>query len=348
MGLANAGGTESHARARSGQRPHKWIMKAGGAATVAACVYVAVWSALLGSLAANLTVGQEVTTAIVALLSGGLIWVAVRALMLQEGLLTRQESMEVLEESRSFSRILMDNLPEAIWLKTLDHRYQAANLMWAQYNPARPTWTDRTLSHLLGHTDRELYEPDRAAEFEQSDDIVVATGRRWEHDYDEIYGDRHVRFHVIKIPVFDAWGSVVSIAGIGLDVTGQHKAEEGLEQIRDRVASFMDRSPEHACLLGVDRMIQFANVRICEFLGAYPSELLGKDAADYVAPSDRDRFIAFIKRVVAEGSAGYEDINVPNAAGKVKLLVVSGVLASTAKGPPLVVVLGRIASAGRQ
>src|SRR5450756_840490 len=104
-------------------------------------------------------------------------------------------------------------------LKTLDHRYQAANLMWAQYNPARPTWKNPSLNHLLGHTDRELFEPERATEFEQTDDVVIATGRSWERDYDEIHGDSHIQLHVVKMPVFDIRGSVASVAGIGFDIT---------------------------------------------------------------------------------------------------------------------------------
>ncbi|HWQ22465.1 MAG TPA: PAS domain-containing protein, partial [Clostridia bacterium] len=188
-------------------------------------MYVIVWAALLGDFANSLTVQQQVLMGVSTAVSGILIWISVRALIVQQRFLVQQENMEALEESRAFVRALMDNLPVAVWLKTLDHRYQAANLMWARYNPARASWTDRSLSHLLGHTDRELYEPDRAREFEQTDDIVVETGRRWEREYSETHEDRQITFHVIKLPVFDVRGSVVSVAGIGLDVTDQRKEE---------------------------------------------------------------------------------------------------------------------------
>ena len=61
-----------------------------------------VWSALLGDFADSLSSGQEVLMAITALLSGVLIWIAVRALILQQRFLARQENMEALEESRAF------------------------------------------------------------------------------------------------------------------------------------------------------------------------------------------------------------------------------------------------------
>ena len=317
------------------------MMRAGRAATVAACAYVVAWSALLGNLADNLTAGQEVATATVAVLGGGLIWVAMRALILEQRLLARQENLEALEESRNFARVLMDNLPAAIWLKTRDHRYVAGNLMWAEFNPAGPDWTGKTSDDLMGHTDRELYESARATEFERGDDIVIASGRQWEHEYDEREGDQHRTFRVVKIPVFDPWGAVASVAGIGFDVTGQQKAEKELEQIRDWVVSFMGRSAEHACLLGTDRAIKFVNTRMCEFLGAYPSELLGKDVADYIEPPDRGQFIAFVNRVIKDGSAGYLRVRIPNAAGTGKLLELSGVRVGADKGSPVVIMLGR-------
>jgi PAS domain-containing protein len=229
MGSDNTGNSGSRGRVRTEARPHRWIMRAGSAATVAACLYVIAWSALLGNLADNLTVAQQVATATVAILSGGLIWVAVRALILQQRFLAQQESMKALEVSRAFVRVLMDNLPAAIWLKSCDHRYLAGNLMWAEFNPAVHHWKGKTLEDLIGHTDRELYDDARVAEFERTDDIVIASGLRSEYEYDEIQSDRHLTFRVVKIPVFDAWGSVVSVAGIGFDMTGQRKVEDELE-----------------------------------------------------------------------------------------------------------------------
>ena len=48
-------------------RPKWWFRRARTGATLAACLYVVVWSALLGSFADNLTIGQEVLMAVAAL-----------------------------------------------------------------------------------------------------------------------------------------------------------------------------------------------------------------------------------------------------------------------------------------
>lgn len=342
----NSGSRDTHGRARPERGSRGSMMRTGRVATIAACAYVVAWSALLGNLADNLTTPQEVAVGTVAVLGGALILVALRALIIEQRFLARQENLEALEQSRNFARVLMDNLPAAIWLKTPDHRYVAGNLMWAEFNPAGPDWTGKTPDDLMGHTDSELYESARAVEFMRTDDIVIGSGRQWEHEYDENEGGEHRTYHVVKIPVFDAWGSVVSVAGIGLDITRQRKTDQELKQVRDWAIAFMGRSTEHACLLGMDRTIKFANVRMCEFLGAYPSELLGKDVADYIAPSDRGRFVAFVDRVVKDGTAGYVRIQIPNAAGTIRLLELSGVRVGADKGVPVVIILGRETTGG--
>jgi len=322
-------------------RPKWWFRRARTGATLAACLYVVVWSALLGNFADNLTIGQEVLMAVAVIVSGVLIWAAIRALILQQRFLARQESMEALEESRAFARILMDNLPAAIWLKTLDHRYQAANLMWAQYNPARPTWKNPSLNHLLGHTDRELFEPERATEFEQTDDVVIATGRSWERDYDEIHGDSHIQLHVVKMPVFDIRGSVASVAGIGFDITEMRRNELELKKSREQLDAFLNRSSEHICMVGLDRHIILANARLGEFLGVPAPSLAGRDVVDVLMPADRSRGAAFFDRLLLGGPEPLEVFDVQNASGLVRQVEVSGALVRTEGSPDTVVIIGR-------
>lgn len=322
-------------------RPKWWFRRARTGATLVACLYVVVWSALLGNFADNLTIGQEVLIAVAALVSGVLIWAAIRALILQQRFLARQESMEALEESRAFARILMDNLPAAIWLKTLDHRYQAANLMWAQYNPARPTWKDPSLNHLLGHTDRELFEPERATEFEQTDDVVIATGRSWERDYDEIHGDSHIQLHVVKMPVFDIRGSVASVAGIGFDITEMRRTEQELKRSREQLDAFLNMSSEHISMVGLDRHIILANARLCEFLGVPAPSLVGRDVVDVIGPADRSRGATFFDRLLLGGPEPLEVFDIQNASGSVRQVEVSGALVRTEGSPDTVVIIGR-------
>ena len=332
-------GNRTYHRTESGRRGRLQNLNFG--ATAVACAYVITWAGLLGALANNLTPRQEAATIAVAVASAVLVWFSVRALMLEQRLLAERENMEALEESRGFARLLMDNLPAAIWLKTRDHRYVAGNFMWTEFNPGTNEFYGEKLEILLGHTDRELYGDARAAEFERTDNIVVASGRPWEGDYDETRDGRHFTFHVTKLPVFDRWGTVVSVAGIGTDITSRSESERKLMKERARFDSFLLRSPDHVLVVRADRGIVQTNAHMCEFLGAYPSELRGKDAADCVVLPDRERFAAFVGHVIADGSVSREIIRFTNAAGHEMRLEISGVLLASEDEAPSVMILGR-------
>ena len=136
------------------------------------------------------------------------------------------------------------------------------------------------------------------------------------------------------------------MTGIGFDVTELRNEEQQLQRSQEQVDMFLKQSPEHICVLNLDRTIEFANMRMCEFLGAYPSELEGKDLADLVVPADRDSIIAFIERAVADGSAGYNVIHARNATGELRLVQISGVLVATTRSPHSIIMVGRDVTEG--
>jgi len=308
---------------------------------LAVCLYVVVWSALLGDFADNLTIGQEMMMAGVALVSGILIWAAVRALILEQRSLARQESMEALEESRAFIRALMDNIPAAVWLKSRDHRYLAGNLPWVQTNPMLPRWQSRKVEELIGHTDRELFAPEHALEFETTDDLVFETGQGWAHDYDDVTNGEHRFYHTAKVPVWDIRGSVANVAGIGFDVTEIRRNEQELKRSRKQLDVFLNRSTEHICMVSLDRRIILANARLCEFLGVRAPSLAGRDVVDVVVPADRSRAATFFGRLQLGEAEPLEVFDVQNASGLVRQVEVSGTLVRIDGSPDMVVIIGR-------
>jgi PAS domain S-box-containing protein len=302
---------------------------------------VILWGALLGDFANSLSIRQQVLMAVVALASGVLIWAAVRALILQQRFLGRQENMEALEESRAFIRALMDNIPAAVWLKSRDHRYLAGNLAWVQTNPMLPRWQSRKVEELIGHTDRELFAPERALEFETTDDMVFETGQGWAHDYDDVTDGEHRFYHTAKVPVWNIRGSVANVAGIGFDVTEMRRNEQDLQRSREQLDVFLNRSTEHICMVGLDRRITLANARLCEFLGVPSTLLIGRDVVDVVVPADRSRAMALFSRLLLGGTEPLEVFDVQDASGSTRQVEVSGALVRTDGSPDTVVVIGR-------
>jgi|GEM_PF-2013316 len=335
-----ASGTDRR-RARAADRLTRWFVGARSGATLALFLYVIAWSALLGDFADNLTIGQEILMAIAALVSGILIWAAVRALILDQRSLVRQQNMEALEESRAFIRALMDNIPAAVWLKSRDHRYLAGNLPWVQTNPMLPRWRSRKVEELIGHTDRELFAPEHALEFETTDDLVFETGQGWAHDYDDVTDGEHRFYHTAKVPVWDIRGSVANVVGIGFDVTELRRNEQELKRSRKQLDVFLNRSTEHVCMVSLDRRIILTNARLCDFLGVRAPSLVGRDVVDVVVPADRSRAATFFGRLQLGEAEPLEVFDVQNASGLVRQVEVSGTLVRIDGSPDMVVIIGR-------
>lgn len=279
--------------------------------------------------------------AVVSLASGLLIWVAVRAIILQQRFLARQEHIEALEQSRAFIRALMDNLPAAVWLKSRDHRYVAGNQPWVETNPMLPCWQSKKVDKLIGRTDRELFPAEKAAEFEVTDDLVFETGKVWQKDYDEIQRGERRMYHTMKIPVRGIRGDVTNVVGIGMDVTELRRNEQELERSRRQVNAFFERSVEHICMVGLDRRIQLANARLCEFLGTTPGQLIGRDVVSVVVPGDRSRGEAFFDRLVEGGTEALEVFGVRDATGSIRQVEISGTLIEANGSPNMLVIIGR-------
>jgi len=120
--------------------------------------------------------------------------------------------------------------------------------------------------------------------------------------------------------VFDIRGEVASVAGIGIDVTRLRLSQKKLDLLHEQVEQYLKWSVEHVCVIDSARRVQYANLRMCEFFAAYPSELNGKDVVDLVTPSERLRLTAFVEKVVRTGSAGLEVVHAARVGGDIRTL----------------------------
>lgn len=125
----------------------------------------------------------------------------------------RRTAREALATERNLLRTVIDNLPDRIRAKDLDLRYTMANEAWHRARVG-------TGRNVIGLTNHDLMDHERAARFEAEDREVIDTGRASNprEVMDGKSGDEHW-FVTTKMPLRDAAGSVIGIVGISRDVT---------------------------------------------------------------------------------------------------------------------------------
>lgn len=123
-------------------------------------------------------------------------------------------------------RILIDAMPDLIYVKDHDSRFVVANAAVARFmgaaNPA----------DLIGHVDADFYPSDLAARYRNDEQRVLDTGESL-IDREEMAVDAagHVRWlSTTKVALRDDTGAVTGLVGIGRDITTRYLMEEALAE----------------------------------------------------------------------------------------------------------------------
>jgi two-component system, sensor histidine kinase and response regulator len=132
-----------------------------------------------------------------------------------------------LRNSEAFYQTLVETLPQNILRKDAQGRFTFANRKFC-HSIGRP------LNEILGKTDFDFFPPDLANKYLQDDLRVMSTLENLDTVEEHVTpGGEKLFVHVIKTPLYDAFGRVVGIQGIFWDVTQRKHIEHELEHARD-------------------------------------------------------------------------------------------------------------------
>lgn len=154
----------------------------------------------------------------IALLLGvvGLLWgLAMRRLV-------RTRTQE-LESERLRLHLLINTLPDMVWLKDPEGVYLACNAEFEQFFGASE-------SEILGSTDYNFVSKELADFFRANDRLAIDAGGARINEEEVAYAsDGHrVMLETIKTPMFDRAGKLVGVLGIGRDITERKRDAEKL------------------------------------------------------------------------------------------------------------------------
>ena len=134
----------------------------------------------------------------------------------------RKKMEEELRRERTLLRTLIDNLPDAVYVKDRETRKLLAN-------PADlENMGLKREEDVLGKTDFEVFPQEVAQLFYKDDMYVLNKGKPIINREERLVrpsGEEHFLLSS-KIPLFDEKGEVIGLIGIGHDITEQRKANE--------------------------------------------------------------------------------------------------------------------------
>lgn len=175
-------------------------------------------------------------------IDGSWVWVWSRGSLLQDGnesqypviigtnvnITAHKEAEEAIQQERILLRTLIDNLPDAIYIKDVEGRKVIANKADVE-NIGFTSEAD-----IIGKTDLELFPDEIGLRGYEDDMRLLKEGKsiinKDEFFLDEITGAKRWLL-TSKIPVRDENGRVVRLLGIGHDITKRKQSEEELYKL---------------------------------------------------------------------------------------------------------------------
>jgi PAS domain S-box-containing protein len=141
----------------------------------------------------------------------------------------RERTREVAEQ-RNLLRTLIDNLPDAVWVKDTDSRVIINNKAHAHYlgfeNP----------SDTVGKSDLDCLPHEAAEEFLRAEAALIKSGKVFNaEELLTLKTGEKFWLRTTKVPLRNDRGEIIGLAGINRDITGRKKWEAELESLHKQL-----------------------------------------------------------------------------------------------------------------
>jgi len=183
-----------------------------------------------------------------------------------------------LERELKLLRTLIDNIPDAIFIKDTADRFIDANLETV----ARMGVV--IVNELIGKTDFDFYPPEIAVRYFMEDLQVLRSGEsiinREERGIDLGTGQERWLL-TAKIPLLDKEEQITGLVGIARDITERRQAEQNLRKSEQRFSKAFNASPVPIYIAHLDNSIMIdANDSFLSFSGYRRDNVIGHTARD--------------------------------------------------------------------
>ncbi len=220
---------------------------------------------------------------------GARVWVVMTIVAAEESILvgtvidvTERKKIETeLSEQRQFMKLLIDNIPDQIYIKDLEHRFLFCN-------PGCARLLGKPADAILGRTDADFFPPDLAAQYVEDERRVLEGGEALvnvEEPQIDAAGTQGWSLST-KIPTRGQDGKINGLMGINRDITAYKRYEEILQDDVRFQQNLLDAIP--APVFYRDKVGRFlgCNAAFEEFYGVTRTSITGKTLA-MILPDDQ-------------------------------------------------------------
>jgi PAS domain S-box-containing protein len=182
-----------------------------------------------------------------------------------------KNALETIQNERKLLRTLIDNLPDAIYIKDKDGRKLVANAADLKIMNCSSE------SEILGKTDLEIFNDENGQKGYAEDMHVIKTRKaiyNKENAYYDIDGKLHWRI-ISKIPLTDNYGSISGLIGLGRDITEQRESREALRKSEAIKNKMVANIGDVIVIIDNNGINRYKSPNVEKWFGWKPEELVG-------------------------------------------------------------------------
>lgn len=143
-----------------------------------------------------------------------------------------------MENERRILRVLIDNVPDFMYVKDIQGRFMVANVHTARSVGAK------SAEDLVGKTDFEFFPPEMARSYHEDEQSLLNSGQplynREETSLDET--GQKIKILTTKVPLRDGDGKIVGLAGVGRNITDRIQMETALREAEGKFRGIFDNA----------------------------------------------------------------------------------------------------------
>jgi len=209
----------------------------------------------------------------------------------------RKIAEKKLAQERILLRTLIDNIPDAIFIKDVSLRKILAN-------PADLANIGKTGEEVLGKTDNEVFPANIAEKLMADDHFVIKNGQPIINREELLVNSQGESRWLLtsKLPLFDENGKVTGLVGIGRDFTDRKLNEEKLRQSEEKYSTYFRHAPIGYQSLNKDGFIIEVNEKWLDILKYSREEVSGKWFGDFLENGQKEKFRQLFSKNILEGN----------------------------------------------